>query len=492
VRSFIFEVPEGFAALRLAFSYGPRACRDQQHNSSLIDAALRTQADEARAMGLDRLPDLPGARSPDPLLSLRKTLRNLLNLTMLDGEGRPRGRWDRNTILQQGEDDLICEAWASPGFIAGVIVPGPWTVTLEVHEVISPRVEYRLRIEGLQHAPAPPARRALAGRRRSPRVSQEFPEPSPGGWLRGEIHTHTTASDGLYEPAQLVERAQELGLEFLAITDHNSTTALESVKHAPLPILPGCEITTFFGHFLVYGISAAPPWYEDDVLIPPRQLQRRLPQRHRPLFSLGHPFVLGNPICCGCRLDAPFDAEKVDLVEVWTRGHSDPLADAQALMLFDKLRADGHPVVAVCGRDWHGPAQESAVTCRRYPALMVRAEPRPGAILNALQRGAAYLSTGPFVDFSLIHPDGRTTLGQRLPDGAAMAGDLEAEVSLQELSGPALLKLVDNGRVVLERTVGPGKGAALRHPVTALGGGVRAELWSRGGSPLLLTNAIGS
>lgn len=38
--------------------------------------------------------------------------------------------------------------------------------------------------------------------------------------LRGNLHTHTTLSDGVLHPLRVVERYRELGYDFLAITDH--------------------------------------------------------------------------------------------------------------------------------------------------------------------------------------------------------------------------------------------------------------------------------
>ncbi|MEK9766206.1 MAG: PHP domain-containing protein, partial [Thalassolituus sp.] len=37
-----------------------------------------------------------------------------------------------------------------------------------------------------------------------------------------DLHCHTTASDGSLEPADLVRRAAERGIETLAITDHDT------------------------------------------------------------------------------------------------------------------------------------------------------------------------------------------------------------------------------------------------------------------------------
>jgi DNA polymerase (family 10) len=44
--------------------------------------------------------------------------------------------------------------------------------------------------------------------------------------LRGNLHTHTTGSDGRDSLAEMAEAAQERGLEYLAITDHSPAVAV--------------------------------------------------------------------------------------------------------------------------------------------------------------------------------------------------------------------------------------------------------------------------
>ena len=40
-----------------------------------------------------------------------------------------------------------------------------------------------------------------------------------------DLHTHSTASDGIYSPTELLHRAKEIGIRILALTDHDSTGA---------------------------------------------------------------------------------------------------------------------------------------------------------------------------------------------------------------------------------------------------------------------------
>ena len=61
-----------------------------------------------------------------------------------------------------------------------------------------------------------------------------------------DLHTHTTASDGSESPAQLVRLAHQLGLEALAITDHDTTVGLAGAQQAAtsidLELIAGLEL----------------------------------------------------------------------------------------------------------------------------------------------------------------------------------------------------------------------------------------------------------
>lgn len=63
-----------------------------------------------------------------------------------------------------------------------------------------------------------------------------------------DLHTHTTCSDGVLSPADLVKKAKEIGLSALAITDHDTTAAWTQASHAAvlldMELVSGVEIST--------------------------------------------------------------------------------------------------------------------------------------------------------------------------------------------------------------------------------------------------------
>ncbi|MDD5038321.1 MAG: PHP domain-containing protein [Dehalococcoidales bacterium] len=76
-----------------------------------------------------------------------------------------------------------------------------------------------------------------------------------------DLHTHTKpwSDDSLLRPAELIQRSKEAGLDAICFTDHDwfwkkDAIAKLSREHDFL-ILPGAEVNTEDGHFLVFGIE---------------------------------------------------------------------------------------------------------------------------------------------------------------------------------------------------------------------------------------------
>ncbi|ELY4157376.1 PHP domain-containing protein [Cronobacter turicensis] len=98
-----------------------------------------------------------------------------------------------------------------------------------------------------------------------------------------DLHSHTTASDGLLTPEQLVHRAVEMGIHTLAITDHDTTAGLpaahQEINRAGLTLrlIDGVEISTLWEnheiHIVGLGIDITHP---DMIAFLDGQAQRRM------------------------------------------------------------------------------------------------------------------------------------------------------------------------------------------------------------------------
>ncbi|MFQ5922486.1 MAG: CehA/McbA family metallohydrolase [Anaerolineales bacterium] len=82
-------------------------------------------------------------------------------------------------------------------------------------------------------------------------------------WYRGDFHAHTSYSDGEHTPAQLVGVAIAEGLDFFAVTDHNTIEAFpEFGEQKEMLVIPGLEVTLKDGYFNVFGMEGWLDWIE--------------------------------------------------------------------------------------------------------------------------------------------------------------------------------------------------------------------------------------
>lgn len=85
--------------------------------------------------------------------------------------------------------------------------------------------------------------------------------------LRCDLHVHTTASDGVFPPEDVVFMARRAGLQVMAITDHDTIAGLPAARRAAeaapgLRLIEGTEISAGADrdiHILGYGASLDHP-----------------------------------------------------------------------------------------------------------------------------------------------------------------------------------------------------------------------------------------
>jgi predicted metal-dependent phosphoesterase TrpH len=105
-----------------------------------------------------------------------------------------------------------------------------------------------------------------------------------------DLHTHSTASDGTFEPSELVILAKNTGLKALALTDHDTTEGLKSAYKTALevglPFVCGVEISVKFsgpGHFHLLGYFLKPevPELKDTL----ERLQKARDERNKKMVE---------------------------------------------------------------------------------------------------------------------------------------------------------------------------------------------------------------
>lgn len=115
--------------------------------------------------------------------------------------------------------------------------------------------------------------------------------------IKGDLHLHTTASDGCYSPEKVVQLAHEKGIRVLAITDHDTTAGLSVAKQQAeeyaLEFIPGIELSTVYAeheiHILGYYIEQSSKEMQENLQEIASSRVNRVKKIVAKLNELGYP-----------------------------------------------------------------------------------------------------------------------------------------------------------------------------------------------------------
>ncbi|HVO88768.1 MAG TPA: PHP domain-containing protein [Casimicrobiaceae bacterium] len=74
-----------------------------------------------------------------------------------------------------------------------------------------------------------------------------------------DLHAHSTESDGMLTPTQLVERAAQRGVDVLALTDHDTVSGLseagDAARRLGVELVAGCEISVTWESLTIHVVG---------------------------------------------------------------------------------------------------------------------------------------------------------------------------------------------------------------------------------------------
>ncbi len=281
----------------------------------------------------------------------------------------------------------IGREWATPPYRSAEIEPGGWFILLGPYKVGPRGLDYRIEIwlnPGLENDQTEPGSIL-------PHARPTLPPALEPGWLRGDLHSHTLYSDGDSWPSEVLAAAARTGLDFLAITDHNSARQPQLPNgRAGLPILiPGVEITTYGGHWNAWGVAR---WFEfRDPTTAGTQAAFDDAVAAGALVSINHPKPLGPDWSYG-------ELSGNHAIEIW----NGPWAglNSDSLAYWETRLKRGERVIAIGGSDTHNlksPRHRLLHPELGGPTTWVKVDgdPTPAAILAAIRRGDCFVSASP-------------------------------------------------------------------------------------------------
>jgi hypothetical protein len=294
----------------------------------------------------------------------------------------------------------ISDADATPSYLPGPLPAGTWKLVLGVPNLrAGGQAHYTAHIH-FEHGTS------FSGFNAAPIKAQP-------GWYRGDLHMHTAHSDGscasdrgVRVPCPVfktLEAAHARGLDFISVTDHNDTAQNEALRElAPyfddLLLIPGRELTTFYGHANIWGPTAP----MDFQLGSPRALTLAAIQaqveKAGGVISINHPGQPSGEACMGCGWTAKeTDFSRIQAVEAVNGGSLRLPGGAESVIggipFWEARLNAGLRITAVGGSDNHDAGIDPAThTGIGYPTTVVHAtELSQAAILAAIRAGHVFI-----------------------------------------------------------------------------------------------------
>lgn len=244
-------------------------------------------------------------------------------------------------------------------------------------------------------------------------VRFEMPTEQGGTWYRGNTHAHTTESDGDSPPEVVARWYKDHGYAFLVLSDHNAFTdpaALSSLVDSTFLLVPGEEVTSAFDSNPVHVNGLNIPG-----LIGPRTAETMVATIQANVDAVRD--VEGVPHVNHPNFQWSFGAEELAAVERYRlleifNGHPTVHnvggGGAPGLeWVWDVLLTGGKRVYGIAVDDAHhfqGEFSRDRANPGRGWVAVRAAALEAGALMDALENGRFYASTGVELDDVIVAP----------------------------------------------------------------------------------------
>ncbi len=235
-------------------------------------------------------------------------------------------------------------------------------------------------------------------------LKRDFINPfsAPGKWYRGNVHAHTTISDGTKTPEKLVEIYKQAGYDFLSITDHSIVAKTQHLSADDFLLIPGEEICvgsstadTLY-HIVALGVEKTLPFKDFDYSLDPQKVIDKISE-------MGGLPILAHPYWSGLNHSDMMKIKGYHGVEVYNTSCDYERNTGCSEPHIDGIIVAGRKPFIYATDDHHGAEMGNAPLDACAARIIVKAEKLSvESIMSAIRKGYFYSSTGPeFKDISI-------------------------------------------------------------------------------------------
>ncbi|MDB5537179.1 MAG: phosphotransferase [Devosia sp.] len=225
---------------------------------------------------------------------------------------------------------------------------------------------------------------------------------APGRFFKGNLHTHSTRSDGGIGPEEVCKRYRERGYDFISLTDH-FVAAYEYPVVDTLAYRTNAFTTISGAECHAPGIENGDVWHILAVGLPldfePNRPDETGPKLAQRCIDAGAFVTMPHPEWYGLTLADAQSIPNAHAVEVYNHTSHVRQGRGGGAYLLDALLNEGRRINAVAADDahWFLASDENRDAFGGW--VMVKAERNePEELVAALKKGNYYSSQGPTID----------------------------------------------------------------------------------------------
>lgn len=332
------------------------------------------------------------------------TFSNVVDFGLEDSDGNLVG-WsgsDRKSVYV-GEEE------SSAGFLKGEIKSGQWKIIVGAYRIEESGVDVKYEIDF------------------------EFKENS---LYFGDLHTHSTASDGEFDIYALAKRAKQRGLQFLAVSNHNNYSENLNLPNIDgITLIHAVEWTHYMGHVNFFGVKKpfdksfiANDEEEKDAIID-------YAKKAGAIVSANHPH------CRYCPYKWQLE-DAFEFVEIWNGPmRSD---ETKSIEWFKEQIFKGKRLVAIGGSDYH--RRKSFVTLGNPVTAIVAKSRSEAELLDGIKKGHCFVTKSVKGVVLEIDVDGKTFGDDVSLDGKSKI----VKINAFKMKRGDVLKVQFNGKTLAE------------------------------------------
>ncbi|HQH70704.1 MAG TPA: CehA/McbA family metallohydrolase [bacterium] len=380
--------------------------------------------------------------------ALRLKINRFPIFNLYDAQNQFRGRWDPSFSGWR----ILGSAGASDGFVPGPIPPGPLRMELLMPGHLPETVTLHFQMEGSRDTEESNIVENLFTLQKEESSEEQI------RWYIGELHEHTTRSNGHFTPEETMAAYHSAGYEFLALADHGVPPLDALPLTPPFPLIRSQEVETACGHALLLGVREYTRIYPEEG---PDSLPGLIYHTHLQggLFAVVHPFSLDVSTPGPSWSAREMDWKGVDLLEVWPGRWAERFPEIlESLDLWDHLLNSGHRIFGTSGKGSGIPLDSSTV--EQIPKILVLSEgPSETQLLAALKQGHFYATVEPAISLRVESEFGDALTGEEIKIPVQHPYTLLVEVSQMERG---FLKIKTNQGVYCQMPVSSTRGTQLK------------------------------